>query len=177
MQLLFDLLPVILFFVAYKFSGIYTATIVAIIASIIQVVISRLRNGKFENMQIFTLIILVVMGGLTIGLQNEQFIKWKPTLVNWGFAIAIYIFTIVQRRPAIEKLMGKKIQLPINIWYQLNNAWAIFFILLGALNLWVAYQFSTETWVNFKLFGLMGITLFFVLIQGVYLSKHMKTEE
>lgn len=178
MKLLFDFFPIILFFVAFKFYGIYTATAVAIAATLAQVGYSWIKNRKVEPMQWITLLLITVMGGLTLYFQDEQFIKWKPTVINWLFGIAFLGSQFIGERPFVERMMSGNLHLPAMIWKRLNLSWAFFFIALGFVNLFVIYNFDTETWVNFKLFGMLGLTLAFVILQAVFLSKYMpETEE
>jgi intracellular septation protein len=174
MKLLIDIIPIALFFIAFKFYDIYVATIVAMAASIVQTFWHRFSTGKFETMHLITLIIILLLGGMTLFFQDERFIKWKPTIVNWAFALALIIGTFFLKKPAIQALLGSKITLPLTVWINLNWGWFIFFILSGALNLYVAYNYSTDAWVNFKLFGMMGITLIFVILQGIYISKYIQ---
>ena len=173
MKLLFDFLPIILFFVAYKTADIYVATMVAMIVSALQVLVYRVKFKKFDNMQLVTLALITVLGGLTLILQDERFIKWKPTMVNWAFAVALLGYGWYIKAPVIEKLLGKQIKLPLPVWYKLDYSWALFFGFSGALNLWVAFEFSTDTWVNFKLYGSIGLTLAFIALQALYLSRHL----
>jgi len=177
MKFLVDLLPVILFFAAYQMFGIFTATAVAIAASVIQVSWIKIRHGQVETMHKVTLGLLVVFGGLTLILQDPVFIKWKPTLVNWLFAIAFIGSGLLTRKLLIQRMMGHAITLPDTIWKILNNAWALFFLSMGALNLYVAFNYEEAVWVNFKLFGLMGLTLVFVFAQGIYLARYLQPEE
>lgn len=177
MKFLADLFPVILFFAAYQLSDIYTATGVAIAASLIQVTYSHFRHSKVETMHWVTLGLLSVFGGLTLILHDPMFIKWKPTVVNWLFAAAFIGSGLFMERSLIQRMMDHAITLPKEIWNRLNLAWSAFFLLSGALNLYVAFNFSEETWVNFKLFGLMGLTLVFVVLQGFYLAKYIQPEE
>ena len=174
MKFLIDFIPIILFFVAYKYYDIYTATAVAIIASVVQTLWHRFSSGKFENMHLITLAIIVVLGGMTLLLQDERFIKWKPSIVNWAFGAGIIIANLVSKKSAISLLLGSKITLPNNVWKKLDIAWFAFFIFSGLLNLYVAYAFSTDIWVNFKLFGMMGLTFAFIVGQSIYLSKYLK---
>lgn len=173
MKFLTDLLPVILFFIAYKLSGIYVATGVAIAAAAVQVAWNHFRHGRVENVQWITLGLLIVFGGLTIALRDPTFIKWKPTVVNWLFALAFLGSGLFTGRNLLQRMMDHTIELPEVIWSRLNIAWVMFFVLSGVSNLFVAYNFSEETWVNFKLFGLMGLTILFVLAQGFYLARHL----
>lgn len=177
MKFLTDLFPVILFFAAYKLFDIYVATAVAIGASLIQVLYGHFRHSKVENMQWITLGLLVFFGGLTLVLRDPVFIKWKPTVVNWLFAVAFLGSGYYMERSLIQRMMDHAISLPLEIWGRLNIAWSVFFVAMGALNLYVAFNFTEETWVNFKLFGLMGLTLLFVLAQGFYLARHIQPEK
>ncbi|MGY8526872.1 septation protein A [Paracidovorax citrulli] len=173
MKFLFDLFPVILFFVAFKVSGIFAATAVAIAATIVQIGWVWLRHRKVEPMQWISLLIIVVFGGATLLLHNETFIKWKPTVLYWLFAGALLVSVAGWRKNLIRAMMEKQMSLPDPVWGRLNTAWAAFFAIMGVLNLWVAYQFSTDLWVNFKLFGSMGLMLVFIVGQSVWLSRHM----
>lgn len=176
MKLLFDLFPVVLFFVAYKAAGIYVATAVAIVASIGQIGWLLVRRRPVEGMQWTSLAIIVLFGGMTLFFQDETFIKWKPTVLYGLFALALAGGQFVFGRNLIRSLMGGKIALPDPVWARLSLAWIGFFIVMAALNLFVAYRFPTDTWVNFKLFGTTGLTLAFVLGQAVYLGRHVHEE-
>jgi intracellular septation protein len=171
MKLLFDLFPVILFFAAFKLGDIYLATGIAILASIAQIGWLKIARRPVEPMQWAGLVIIVVFGGLTLILRDETFIKWKPTVLYVSLAAALAVSRWVFGRNLIEKLMGAQIQLPPAIWSRINLAWVVFFAGMGALNLWVAYTFSTDVWVNFKLFGTMGLTIAFVIAQALYMSR------
>lgn len=173
MKLLFDFFPIILFFIVYKLFGIFTATATAVAASFIQVVIFRIKYNRFDSMQLVSLAIITVLGGATLFLQNPWFIKWKPTGIYWLASIVFIFSSFFNHTPLIKKMMGTNIQLKDNIWLRLNYAWGIFFFFMGTLNLYVAYSFSTDTWVNFKLFGGLGLTLIFVFIQALWLTKHI----
>ncbi len=176
MKFLFDFFPVILFFIAYKTSDIYVATVVAIVAGIAQVGYTWLKNRRIENAHIITLVLLVVMGGATLYLQDETFIKWKPTVVNWLFAVAFLGSQFIGKKPIIQRMLGTTVSLPESIWLRLNMSWVVFFAVLGAANLYVVYTFDTDTWVNFKLFGMLALTFGFVLIQGFFIARHIKPE-
>ena len=177
MKLLFDFLPIFLFFIAYKLYDIYTATIVAIVASCLQVAFFWIKYRRVETMHIITMVLIVVLGGATLIFKDETFIKWKPTGVNWMFGIAFIASQFIGKKTILERMMGTSIKLPAQIWTRLNTAWALFFIFLGVINLYVAYNYDTDTWVNFKLFGMMGLTIIFIILQSVYLSRHIKHEE
>ena len=172
MKLFFDFLPILLFFVAYKTSGIYVATAVAIVASLILVGYTWLKTRKLEPMQLVSLGLIVVFGGATLWLQNPLFIMWKPSILYVLFAGAFLGSQWIGNKTLVERMMGSLMSAPQAIWRQVNSAWVVFFIALAGLNLYVAYHFDEATWVNFKLFGLMGITLVFMLAQGLWLGKH-----
>lgn len=186
MKLFFDFLPIVLFFLAYKFGGgdysfngqtyhvegIYAATAVMIIATLVQVSYTWLRHRTVERAHVITLALVVLLGGLTLWLQNPDFIKWKPTAVNWLFALVFvgaYLFT---DKSLLERMMGDHIQLPGKVWSRLNVAWILFFLASGVANLYVAFNFDEATWVNFKLFGMLGLTIVFVIAQSIYLARH-----
>lgn len=177
MKLLFDFFPVLLFFIAYKLYGIYVATAVAIAASFVQVSVHWLKHRKFERMHLITLAIIGVSGGLTLWLQNPMFIMWKPTLVNWLFGLVLIGSMFIGQKPVLQRMMESAITLPSPVWMRMNLAWAGFFTTMGALNLYVAYNFNEETWVDFKLFGMLGLTILFVIIQGFYMARHLPDEE
>ncbi|HMV00825.1 MAG TPA: septation protein A [Rhodocyclaceae bacterium] len=199
MKLLFDLFPVILFFVAFKLSEkdpaaaaalvgqllgsgavaqsqapILVATVVVMLATAAQIGWVWFRHGRVDRMLWISLVLVVVFGGLTLIFQDETFIKWKPTLLYWIFAGSMAFAAAVLKKNAIRAMLGEQIQLPEPVWMRLNLSWMAFFVLMGALNLFVAFNFSTDTWVNFKLFGGMGLMLVFVLAQGVFLSRYME---
>jgi intracellular septation protein len=177
MKLLFDMLPVVLFFIAFKTADIYVATGVAIITSVLQIGWLKLRGKAIETMQWVSLGIIVVFGGMTLLFHDETFIKWKPTVLYGFFAIALLIGRYLMGRNLIQVMMGKQIRLPDGVWDRLNLAWILFFWAMAGLNLFVAYRFATETWVNFKLFGTLGLTLAFVVAQAVYFSRHVIEED
>lgn len=174
MKLLFDLFPVILFFVAFKFQGIYVATSVAIAATIVQIIWTKFRHGKVDVMLWVSFSIIAVFGGATLLLHDETFIKWKPTVLYWMFAAALLGSQAFFRKNLIRIMMEKQITLPGEVWHKLNLSWAGFFVAMGLVNLYVVYTFSTGAWVNFKLFGFTGLMLAFVIGQSLLLSKHIK---
>jgi len=173
MKLLFDFFPILLFFICYKFFGIYASTAVAMVASVIQVLFHRIKYQRYEKMHLISMALIVVLGGATLFFHNPWFIKWKPTGIYWLSAIIFIGSNFIGTRPVIQKMMDSNINLPQKIWQRINIAWAIFFLIMGALNLYVAYNYSTDTWVNFKLFGGAGLTLLFILLQAMYLTRHM----
>ena len=176
MKLLLDFFPILLFFAAFKVWGIYAATAVAIVATVAQIAFLRLRHGKVEPMQWLSLGVIVLFGGATLLAQSETFIKWKPTVLYWLFSLVLLVSATLGRN-LIRQMLEDKMVLPDSIWHQLNRVWALFFAVMGAVNLFVAYQFSEPIWVNFKLFGLTACMLVFVLAQGAWLSRHLPEEE
>jgi intracellular septation protein len=203
MKLLFDFFPIILFFVSYYqahflientvigqlldpakpdfINATILATAVAIIASFLQVAIHWFKTHRFERMHIFSLVLISVLGGITIFLGNPAFIQWKPTILNWLFAIIFLGSMVVGEKPIIQRMMGEHIALPEPVWKTLNLSWIAFFFISGSANLYVAFYYNLDgspetrmdTWVNFKLFGLMGLTIAFVILQSLYLSRHI----
>jgi intracellular septation protein len=177
MKFLFDIFPVLLFFVAFKFWGIFTATAVAIGATLCQVAWSWLRHRKVDTMLWVSMAIIVVFGGATLLLHDETFIKWKPTVLYWIFSAVLLGSDLLFGKNLIRAMMEKQLRLPVPVWRKLNLSWVAFFALLGIANLYVALHFPTETWVNFKLFGATGLMLLFIVAQGMLLSRHIEQEE
>ena len=201
-KFLFDLFPVIIFFIAYKLGdanaeatrhllqsvglpqpigvnekpGIYLATFIAILASVAQILWVKLRGHKVETMLWVSFGIILVFGGATLWLHDESFIKWKPTVLYWFFAGAIFGAALFGRN-LIRGLMDAQMELPEVAWSRLNLSWGGFFAIMGLVNLWVAFNYSTDDWVNFKLFGSMGLMLIFVIAQGMMLSRYLDKEE
>ena len=205
MKLLADFLPIILFFAAFKFAGsdkdaaaafasehfgflvsggsvgpgeapVLLATVVVILATLAQVLVLKLRRKKVDTMLWVSLALVVVLGGLTIWFHSETFIKWKPTLLYWAMAASFLLGPLLFGKNLLRALLGQQLELPDAVWRRLNWAWVAFFSAMGMLNLWVAYSFSTDAWVNFKLFGGIGLMLVFTLAQGLYLSRFLPDE-
>lgn len=198
MKFLFDLLPVLLFFAAYKFAGaspeashtlatqllgqgivasqapILIATGVAIVATVGQVLWLMARGRKVDTMLWVSLAIIVVFGGATLFFHDATFIKWKPTVLYWLFALTLTVSVLFLKRNLIRALMQEQVELPEPVWSRLNASWIAFFTVMGVLNLYVAYSYSEEAWVNFKLYGGMGLMFLFVLAQGFLLSRHIE---
>ena len=177
MKLLIDFFPIILFFAAFKAWGIYAATAVAIVATIVQIAYLRFKTGKVETMQWVSLGVIVVFGGATLLAHDENFIKWKPTVLYWLMGGALLVGLVLFKKNFIKSLMGAQMQLPGSVWNTLNWAWTGFFAVMGVLNLWVAFNFDTDTWVNFKMFGGIGLMLAFVVGQALYLGRYLKEPE
>ena len=185
MKFLYDFFPIVLFFIAYKTYDIFVATGVIIVASLLQVSYSWMKNRKVEKMHLVTLVLVVMLGGATILLQDELFIKWKPTVVNWLFAAVFLGSHFIGKRTIIQRMLDSNISLPSPIWPRLNILWTGFFVLMGIANLYVAFYFApelsaeerTDLWVDFKLFGMMGLTFVFVILQAVYLARYIQETE
>ena len=202
MKMLFDLFPVILFFIAFKvsegrkeataellnglFGGvglagaflpdqapILLATVVVILATCGQIAWVWLRHGKVDNMLWVSLALVVVLGGMTLVLRDEGFIKWKPTILYWVFALTLLVSATLFGKNLIRSMLAAQIEVPDAVWTKLNLVWAAFFVFMGAANLYIARSFPTDIWVNFKLFGGMGLMLVFMIAQGFWLSRHM----
>jgi len=202
MKYLFDLLPIAMFFVTFRLaeadkawaagfatrhfgslvSGgkvgtaeapVLLATVVVIVATLAQILWLKARKLPVKPTLWISFGLVAVLGGLTIWLHDENFIKWKPTVLYWVFASALALSPLVLGKNLVKRLMGEQMSLPEPIWRQLNVLWAVFFAAMGLLNLWVAYHFETATWVNFKLFGATGLLVAFMLAQGLYLNRHL----
>jgi intracellular septation protein len=176
MKLLLDFFPIILFFAAFKLWDIYVATAVAIVATFAQIAYLRATAGKVEPMQWLSLGVIVLFGGATLLSHNETFIKWKPTVLYWLMGGALVVGQLLFRKNLLRSLMGAQMSLPDPAWKVMNWSWIGFFAAMGLINLWVAYAFDTDTWVNFKLFGGLGLMALFVLAQALYLSRYLKAE-
>lgn len=202
MKILFDLFPVILFFATFKYSEknpefaatwvgtilnsatvdlklapILLATVVVIAATIAQIIWVKVRHGKVDKMLWISLALVVVFGGMTLVFQDESFIKWKPTILYWVFAASMAFSAIVLKKNAIKAMLGEQMVLPEAVWQKVNFSWIAFFTGMGILNLFIAYNFPTNVWVNFKLFGGMGLLLVFVIGQGMFLSKYVEEKQ
>ena len=203
MKLLFDVFPVILFFIFFKFGNlhpetanailasldirlgeevkpaIFLATLVSIFATMLQIVWTKYRHGHVDGMLWVSFVVIAVFGGATLIFHNDTFIRWKPSVLYWLFATTLMGSRLLFHKNLIRSMLSKKIALPVRVWNTLNLMWATFFTILGFINLYVAYNFSIDTWVNFKLFGFTGLMLIFILAQSAWLAKHMveKKEE
>src|SRR5574343_329021 len=202
MKLLFDLFPVILFFGAFKYSEkhpetaadlltsllgsaavdlkqapILLATVVVIVATVAQIVWVRIRHGKVDKMLWISLGLVVVFGGLTLFFQNEAFIKWKPSILYWVFAVSLAFSALILKKNPMKAMLGEQLTLPEAVWSKVNLSWIAFFAVMGVLNLVIAFNFPTDTWGNFKLFGGMCLMLVLVLGQGLLLSKYIEEDK
>ncbi len=204
MKQLFDFFPILLFFIVYKFyldlpeawilsvngllpfmalepgearHAIYLATLTAILATVVQVALVALIKRKVEKMLLVTLLLLLVFGGATLFLKDPVFIKWKPTAINWLFAVVFLGSHFIGDKPLVQRMMGHALEIADrSVWARLNLAWILFFVLSGVANLVVAFNFSEEIWVDFKLFGLLGLTLIFVIGQAFWLARFIPPE-
>jgi intracellular septation protein len=177
MKFFFDLLPVLCFFIAFKFWGIFVATAVAIGTTVLEVAWVKARGRKVDTMLWISLAIIVVFGGATLLLHDETFIKWKPTVLYWLFAGTLTVGLLGFRKNLIRALLEpQQVALPEQAWTKLNWAWTGFFVFMGVLNLYVAFHYPTETWVDFKLFGGTGLLLVFVILQAPFLARHMQKD-
>lgn len=174
MKLLIDFFPIILFFIAFKTAGIYVATAVSMAATVAQIAYIRHKHGKVEPMHWLSLGVIVVFGGATLFAQNDTFIKWKPTVLYWLMGGTLLVGQWLFQKNFVRTLMGGQLTLPDTAWRSMNTSWVAFFAVMGALNLWIAYQFDTDTWVTFKLFGGMGLMFLFVLGQAFFISRFVK---
>lgn len=185
MKFLFDLFPVILFFLAYflypqfgaKEEAIFVATGVAIVATAVQVAWQWLRQRKVDRMLWINLGIILLMGGATLLFRDKTFILWKPTALYWLFGAILFVADAFFGKNVVRSMVGQQLALPDPLWKRLNLSWVAFFAFMGVANLLVAYNFSEENWVRFKLFGGLGLTFLFALLQGLLLSRHLQDEK
>lgn len=175
-KLLFDLFPLALFFLVFRFSDIYMATGVAMLASVLQIVWLKLTGKVIETSHWINLAVIVVFGGATLIFHNDVFIRWKPTVLYWIFAAILLGARYLMHRNLMQKLMGGQLVLPGKVWDKLNLAWSLFFVVAGIINLYVAFSghFTESQWVNFKAFGLLGLMLVFVIAQSLWLGRYMQ---
>lgn len=202
MKIFFDLLPIILFFASFKWAGghaeqaaqwlnhylgfaisggtvglteapVLLATVVVVVATLLQILVLKALGKRVDKMLWAGLVVVVVLGGLTLWFHDETFIKWKPTVIYWLMSAGFLVTEIVLGKKMLRQMMGGQVDVPEAVWRNLGWAWVLFFAGMGVLNLWVAFNFPTDTWVSFKMWGSLGLTLGFTLAQGVYLSRHM----
>ncbi|MEQ1814966.1 MAG: septation protein A [Nitrosomonas sp.] len=174
MKFLFDLFPVILFFLAFKLYDIFIATAVAIVAAIVQIGWLWFRRRQVDKMMWINLAVIVVFGGATLIFQDETFIKWKPTVLYWLIATVLLLSNLIFRKNLIQTMLEKQIVVPLFVWNRLNLSWVSFFLTMGCINLFVAFSFSVDTWVTFKLFGATGLMLVFIIVQMMMIGKYLK---
>ncbi len=181
MQAALDFFSVFLFFIAFKIYGIYVATTVGIITSGLQAIIYRFLKKQWDYKQIITFAIFAVFGSMTLYFHNPIFVKWKPTIIFWIFAIIILFSHFFMQKTIMQRLLESAFEKhqpsAHEIWKHLNVAWALFFITLGSINLYIAYHYSNDAWVNFKFYGILGAIFFFSVLQSLYLAKHMQEKK
>ncbi|MEM7495376.1 MAG: septation protein A [Myxococcota bacterium] len=177
MTQLTEFIPLIAFFVAYRVWDLYAALAVLMALMPLTLGLQRLRGKSPSHMQLASTGLLLVFGGATLLLRNELFLKWKPTVFNWVLAFALLLSHFVGKQPLLQRLLASdQLQLPEAAWRRLNLVWAGFFTMLGILNLVVAYRFSTDVWVNFKVFGMMALTVLFAMAQAVYIGRVLHSD-
>jgi len=170
-KFLFDLFPIILFFIAFKVYDIFIATAVAIVVTLLQIIYVYFKDKKVEKVLLFNGVMITFLGGLTILLQNKMFIMWKPSVLYWCFALILLFSNLLLKKNLVQLALGKQIELKNKFWNVINWYTSIFFVLLGFVNLYVAYNFSEDAWVNFKLFGITGLLFIYMIFLGLYISK------
>jgi intracellular septation protein len=176
MKQFFEFIPLVIFFIVYKMVDIYAATAALMVATGLVLAYNYFKNGKVEKMHVITFVMILVFGGLTLILHDDTFIKWKVTVIYALFSISLLVSQLIFKKPIIKQMLGKELSLPDSVWNNLNTAWALFFAILGALNVYVAFSLPQEVWVNFKVFGLLGATLVFTVLSGLYLYKYLPKE-
>jgi intracellular septation protein len=191
MKQLAEFVPIALFFIVYQlkgesislggweytFDGIFTATAVLMVATLLQVIITYAITREFEKRLMWLLLAVVVFGGATLVFRNQMFIQWKPTIFNWALAIAFGASQFIGDKNLMERTLGSQIHLPKPVWTRLNQLWVANFAIVGALNLVVAYGFSEETWVSYKLYSAIGFTLLLTILTALLISPHLKEEQ
>lgn len=177
MQLLIDFFPIIVFFVVFKLYGMYAATAAIIVAMAVQISVQWFRERKVNKMLLASGALVAVFGGATLVLKNPLFIQWKPTILNWLFAAAFLGSQFIGKQTLIERVMGHAVQLTQTMWRKLNLMWVANFAFLGAANIYVVYNFDEETWVNFKLFGMLGLTLIMAVGQAIWISMNAPEQQ
>ncbi len=190
MRQILDLIPLILFFIAYKmdgqslellgyshtFDGIFSATAVLMIASTVQVAMIKLLTGTVEKQLLWLFAVVVVAGSATLILRNDLFIQWKPTVFNWGMAVVLLASLFIGKKSLLERMLGQQLQLPKLAWLRLNQLWITNFTVVGALNIYVAYNFSQAAWVDYKLYSAFGFTLLLMILTMVIIFPHIKDQ-
>lgn len=187
MKQLLEFVPIALFFIVYQLDGtvialgswqhtvdgIFSATAVLIAATLLQFVLSSLLERRIEKRALWTLLAVVIFGGATLVLRDQTFIQWKPTIFNWALAAVFIGFSVFSERNLMQRTLGTQLQLPARVWTRLNLLWVGNFILVGALNLWVAYRYSEATWVSYKLYSAIGFTALLTVLTAVLVSPHL----
>lgn len=179
LNIIYEFLLVIIFFVTFKFYDIYAATITIMVGAALQLLVTRFYKGKYDKKQVIILVILFLFGGMTLYFHNPIFIKWKPTVVFWMLGAVFLVSQFMGKKTLTQRMLAHALEgksmVPDVVWKRLNLAWAIFFLLLGLVNVFVAYYFSTDSWVNFKLYGVLSALLLFGFLQSLFLTRYMST--
>ncbi len=177
MQLFIDYLPILFFFGAYTYEDIYFATKVLMVVMPIVMVVQWLITRKLNKIYAASTLLVLALGSATLIFRNPQFLYWKPTVLNWAIALAFLGSQYVGAKPFVQRMLGSAAQLKAEQWRRLNLIWVVFFVVIGCVNIYVAYSFSEPTWVKFKLFGMLGLTLAFVVVQTIWLTLAMKDNQ
>lgn len=177
MQILIDFLPIVVFFATYKFAGMFAATGMLMAAMALQIAIQWFQQGTVNKILLTSGILVGVFGAITLLFRDPIFIQWKPTIVNWLFAVVFFVSQLISNKTVIERIMGHAIQLNASMWRQLNLMWVGYFVFLGAANLYVVYNYEESTWVNFKLFGILGLTLIMALAQALWIAARTSKQQ
>lgn len=191
MKQLLEFIPIVLFFVVYQldgesvavgtwsytFDGIFSATAVLIVATALQIVVARLASGYWEKRGLWTFVAVAIFGGATLLLRDQTFIQWKPTIFNWGLAVVFLGFQFFGEKTLLQRALGAQLTLPGNVWTRLNVLWIGNFLVVGALNLFVAYRYSESTWVSYKLYSAIGFTLLLTVLTALIVSPHLQAQE
>ena len=162
---------------SYTFDGIFSATAVLIVATALQIVVARLMSGYWEKRGLWTFVAVAIFGGATLLLRDQTFIQWKPTIFNWGLAVVFLGFQFIGDRTLLERALGTQLTLPGNVWTRLNVLWIGNFLIVGALNLYVAYRYSESAWVSYKLYSAIGFTLLLTVLTALIISPHLQAQE
>lgn len=177
MAFLYEIIPVFLFFIVFKFYDIYAATVVGIVATCIQVFLTRIFKGQWDRKELVVFLTFVIFGGMTLYFHDPIFVKWKPTIVFWVFALIIVGTQFFTAKPMMQRLMENMVEhnhlIPRRSWLLVNISWCLFFIVMGAINLFVAYSFSNNAWVNFKFYGITSALVLFSILQALYLMRYL----
>jgi intracellular septation protein len=186
LNIFYDFIPILLFFLVFKFYDIYAATMVGIIATGAQVLLTRFLRAQYDKKQVITFVIFLIFGGMTLYFHDPIFVKWKPTIVFWLFAAGLMLSKFFMQKTLLERLFDGMnartpektiLTVPQLVWLRLTYAWIVFFLLLGAVNIYIAYHYSTALWVNFKFYGILGALVLFSLAQGIYLSRYFPSQK
>ncbi|WP_409307823.1 septation protein A [Pectobacterium sp. B1J-3] len=177
MKQLLDFLPLVVFFVVYKLYDIYIASGALIAATALALIVTWFVYRKIEKMTLVTFVMVAIFGTLTLVFHNDQFIKWKVTIIYGLFAIALLVSQFIMKKTLIQRMLGKELTLPEAVWGKLNVSWALFFLVCGLVNIYIAFWMPQNVWVNFKVFGLTGFTLLFTLLCGIYIYRHLPGDE